>query len=121
MVIGPRYNDSCGSLLFANMKKLVLTAMAMLGLTLAAFGQSYISIDNTIDPVGGIAIDTIGNYYTGTYGLEIWAKTGAIGDNINSFNGQPGGAVIAYANLATDGYLLGEPLPIRAWTIQAQS
>jgi PEP-CTERM motif len=106
MVIGPKYNDSCGGLLFANMKKLVLTAMAMFGLTLAALGQSYIAIDNQL-AVGGVAIDTAGNLYTGTYGLEIWAKTGAIGENINSFNGQLGGANTAYPNLALDGYVLG--------------
>jgi hypothetical protein len=91
---------------YANMKQLVLTAMAMAGLTLFALGQSQIVIDNQ-SAVGAVAIDTAGNYYTGTYGLEIWAKTGAIGDNINSFNGQLGGAKTAYANLAVDGYELG--------------
>jgi PEP-CTERM motif len=90
----------------ANMKQLVLIAMAMVGLPLCALGQSQIIIDNQL-AVGSVAIDSVGNYYTGTYGLEIWAKTGAIGDNINSFNGQPGGAITAYANLAMDGYMLG--------------
>jgi PEP-CTERM motif len=88
------------------MKKLLLTAIAIVGLTLPSFGQSQIVVDNQL-AVGSVAIDSVGNYYTGTYGLEIWAKTGAIGDNINSFNGQPGGAITAYANLAMDGYLLG--------------
>jgi PEP-CTERM motif len=110
MVIGPKYNDSCGSLLFANMKQLVLTAMAMVGLTSAAFGQGslggWIGVDNSWS-LGAVSIDTVGNWYTGTYGLEIWAKSGAIGDNINSFNGQSGVADIAYANLAVDGYVLG--------------
>jgi hypothetical protein len=54
--------------------------------------------------VGGVAIYTAGNYYTGTYGVEIWAKTGAIGANINSFNGN--NPATAYANLSADGYVL---------------
>jgi hypothetical protein len=80
--------------------------MVLVGLTQAALGQSFIAIDNQL-AVGGVAVDTAGNYYNGTYGLEIWAKTGAIGDNINSFNGQFGGANSAYPNLALDGYVLG--------------
>jgi PEP-CTERM motif len=86
------------------MKKL-LTGIALAGLTLAAVGQGSVAVDNQT-AVGGIALDTPGNYYTGKYGLEIWAKTGAIGANINSFNGVYGGVVTAYANLAADGYVL---------------
>jgi hypothetical protein len=82
----------------------------MFGLTLAALGQGsiggWIGVDNTLS-IGAVTVDTAGNWYTGTYGVEIWAKSGAIGGNINSFNGQPGGTVIAYANLALDGYVLG--------------
>jgi hypothetical protein len=84
------------------MKKL-LTGMALASLTFAALGQGSIGVDNSTAG-GGIAINTAGSYYTGTYGLEIWAKTGAIGGNINSFNGN--NPSTAYANLSADGYVL---------------
>jgi PEP-CTERM motif len=87
-------------------RKRVLTAMVLVGLTSAAFGQGWIAVDNSIS-IGAVTVDTAGNWYAGPYGVEIWAKSGAIGDNINSFNGQPGGAVSAYANLAADRYVLG--------------
>jgi hypothetical protein len=88
------------------MKPFVLTGMAMVGFTLATLGQSWIYVDNTVS-IGGVTIDTAGNYYNGPYGVEVWAKPGAIGDNINSFNGQAGGANTAYGSLAADGYVLG--------------
>jgi PEP-CTERM motif len=84
------------------MKKL-LTGMALASLTFAALGQGSVVVDNQ-SAGGGIAVNAPASYYTGTYGLEIWAKTGAIGANINSFNGN--NPSTAYANLSADGYVL---------------
>jgi hypothetical protein len=82
------------------MKKL-LTGLALAGLAFTALGQGSVAVDNQISE-GGIVL-TPGHYYTGPYGLEIWAKTGAIGGNINQFNTVEGNAALAYAYLAADG------------------
>jgi PEP-CTERM motif len=92
----------------------LLMGMALAGSTLAALGQGSVLVDNQT-AVGGIAIYIAGNYYTGPYGVEIWAKTGAIGANINAFNGN--NPATAYANLSVDGYQLATTFADRTMTM----
>jgi len=58
------------------MKK-VLATVAAIGLTVAAFGQGAINLDNSVGAAGGPTLDSAGNYYSGTYGLEVWYQNGS--------------------------------------------
>jgi PEP-CTERM motif len=88
------------------MKKNILTVLSSLVLALGAFGQGSVIINNFAS-IGGITIDTAGNWYSGTFGMEVWMLNGTnVPSNINSFNGVEGGIVSAYVNLAADGFRL---------------
>ena len=88
------------------MKKNILTILASLVLALGAFGQGSVVMNNFAS-VGGITVNTPGNWYSGVFGMEVWMLNGTnVPSNINSFNGVEGGIVNAYANLSADGFHL---------------
>jgi len=96
------------------MKKLILTALTVVGLAAGVFAQGYFQFDmNSIN--NGIAVDTAGSYLaSGPFNWEAWILNGTpssaqIGA-IDAFNGQPGGSISAYALLASDGFI-EQPLP----------
>jgi hypothetical protein len=92
------------------MKKSLL-AIATLGLTLTAFGQGAVIIDNNNAP-GYLDIYRDGNHYSGSFGLEVWYKNASAADNaINSLNGIDGQAANAYALLTADGFSLATTIP----------
>jgi hypothetical protein len=83
-----------------------LTHGLTLGLTLTAFGQGAVIIDNSFAPgyldhlVNGVA-------YSGPFGFEVWYKNADAPDNaINSLNGMPYEQANAYALLTADGFSL---------------
>jgi len=83
------------------MKKLVITTLATVGLALGAFAQGSIILDNSTASYG-IANTTPGNYYTGTYGLELWVdNAAAVPAGING-----AANTAAYAALTTTGFKL---------------
>ena len=86
--------------------KELLIGLAAVGLTLSAFGQGAIFIDNNLAN-GYLSIGTAGNHYSGVFGLEVWYKndpTSAADTAINSLNGRwPG---LSYPLLTADGFTL---------------
>jgi len=86
------------------MKKIAAISLAVLGLSVGAFAQGSINLDDsTISP--GVALDTAGNYYTGTYGIQVYVlNTTTLPGNVNSFDGVSSST--AYANMLADGYTL---------------
>ena len=93
------------------MKKVLLTVAAV-GLTLVAFGQGSVSLDNSQNAVGGPTLDTAGNYYGGSFGVEVWYRNGTtIDTGINALSGTAApGANNAYALLTADGFTLATTL-----------
>jgi hypothetical protein len=82
------------------MKKLVLTGIATLALAMGAFAQGYISLSDASSSFG-VADGTAGNYYNGTYGIEVWELSG-----VTSVPAGINGAanVAAYTALAAGGF-----------------
>jgi hypothetical protein len=53
------------------MKRLTLTCTAALALGTGACAQGIIDLDDSLN-TNGVAIVYLGNYYTGTFGMEVW-------------------------------------------------
>lgn len=53
------------------MKKLILTGVALAAFTLGAFAQGSFVLDSS-SLNNGVTLNTPGNWYSGTYGLEVW-------------------------------------------------
>jgi hypothetical protein len=87
------------------MNKQMLVAVAALGTALGAPAQGTISLsDADIPPY--VATDTAGNYYTGAFGIEVWALNAATlpaGINVPP---APGSGITAYSLLVADGFSL---------------
>ena len=58
------------------MKTLALTGIAILAFSLVALAQGVIDLDDSTN-ANGVAISTAGNYYFGTFGMEVWELSGA--------------------------------------------
>lgn len=86
------------------MKKITTLGLAVFGLAAGAFAQGSVEIDNSIiNP--GVAIYTPGNYYTGTFGLDVYElNTTTLPSNINPYNGV--NPLLGYNNMIADGYSL---------------
>jgi len=83
------------------MKRLVLTGIATVALALGAGAQGIIGVDD-LNTQYGVAINTAGNYYSGTYGLELWElNAAAVPSGING-----AANTAAYAALSADGFKL---------------
>lgn len=84
------------------MKKLLITGIVTIGVAIGAFGQGAISLNNGAAN-NGITLDTAGNWFSGTYGLEVWVlnSSSQVG-NINGFAGLD--AFTAYNNMIADGF-----------------
>jgi hypothetical protein len=87
------------------MNKQILSAMATLSLAPGALGQGTIGLtDGDITP--GVATDTAGYYYTGTFGIQVWGINAAtVPAGINVSPG-PGSGVAAYNAMVADGFTL---------------
>jgi len=88
------------------MKKKIQTMviLTVAGWSAAALAQGSINLDDsTITP--GVAIGTAGNYYSGTYGIQLYElNTSTLPGNINPYNGVF--SLTAYNNMLADGYSL---------------
>ena len=58
------------------MKTLALTGIAILAFSLVGLAQGVIDLDDSTN-ANGVAISTAGNYYFGTFGMEVWELSGA--------------------------------------------
>jgi hypothetical protein len=87
------------------MKTQTLSAVATLGIALGAFAQGTIGLsDADIPPY--VATDIPGNYYTGTFGIEVWALNAAtLPAGINVTPG-PGSGIVGYNAMVADGFRL---------------
>jgi len=84
------------------MKRLAFTAVATLACALGAFAQGSINLDNSLPVFNyGLAINTAGNYYTGTFGLEVWELSGV--------SSVPAGINTASSGLAAYAAMSGTP------------
>ena len=83
------------------MKKLVFVGLAIIGCAFEAFPQGAIFVDSTIS-TNGVALGTAGEWYSGTFGIEIWELNArAVPSGINSATN-----VIAYNQLRASGFEL---------------
>lgn len=95
------------------MKKLILTALVLAGLTAGVMAQGYFQLDGN-NIANGVAINTAGNYLaTGPFNFEVWeANVGSVPAGIN-LAPAPGAGVLAYNTLtATGSGFLQEPAPV---------
>ncbi len=88
------------------MKTATLGCVAALAVARAAYGQGTISVYNGA-AINGVADLTVGNYYTGTYGLQVWAlspePTGsALTTLLSGIDGLTG--LQAYNAMVADGF-----------------
>lgn len=88
------------------MKKAIITSLAAITLVTGAYGQGSILLDNGAAN-NGITKDSPGNWYSGTYGMEVWVRNGT-NFNLNSINHYAGvdGGITAYSLLASGGFSL---------------
>jgi hypothetical protein len=78
--------------------------MAALGCPEVGSSQGAFVLDNSqLDY--GVAIDVAGNYYSGSYGMEVWMHNGVSSALVEAINSTPAG-LAAYNMLAADGFLL---------------
>jgi hypothetical protein len=83
------------------MKKLVLTAVVTLAFALSALAQGTITLSDD-DTQYGVAIYAPGNYYSGTFGMEVWELSGvtSVPAGINAPDG------VGYYALPAEGFKL---------------
>ena len=85
------------------MKRLALTGVATVTLALGSFAQGFIELNDAPDP-GGVAIGTAGNYYSGTFGMEVWELNGtSVPAGIN-LNPSAGSGLTGYNAMMKDGF-----------------
>jgi len=89
------------------MKKLLLTGLAVAGLTVGASAQGWFNLDTSSFLNNGVAEGSNTGWYTGTAGFEVWELNGTTAATINAINtaALTSGAG-AYALLAADGFKL---------------
>ena len=92
----------------SSMKKQIIIATTLLGAAAVTLGQGTIGLSGIYDDTftGSVTVDSPGNYYTGTYGIEVWAlnaTTLPAGINISP---APGSGVAAYNAMVADGFTL---------------
>ena len=87
------------------MKRILATTAAVVGLSVAAYAQGSIDVNNG-SSLYGISSGSMANYYGGIYGLEVWLLNGSSFDisTINTFAGN--NALAAYNALTANGFSL---------------
>jgi hypothetical protein len=86
------------------MKRLTLTGVAALTFALGVFAQGTINLDNSLNATG-VAIGTAGNYYSGTYGMEVWELNAtSVPAGIDGLPSVDSG-VVAYNTMVNDGFI----------------
>jgi hypothetical protein len=97
------------SVLSLVMKKTMLIVLATAGLTVGALAQGpgTILLRNAFtQPLAAVDTDTLGNHYTGTFGIEVWGlNAAAVPPGIN-LDPRPGSGVAAYSALQAEGFTL---------------
>ena len=84
------------------MKKLLTTSLATAAFAFGAFAQGSINLNNGAAN-NGITWAVAGNWFSGTYGLEVWILNSSTQvNNINNFAGVD--ALTAYNNMIADGF-----------------
>jgi hypothetical protein len=82
----------------------MVSAMAALGLTLGAMAQGAFNLDDT--PIApGLAVNSPGNYYNGTFGMEVWELNGTIIPAGINLSGAPGSGVLGYNTMVVAGFV----------------
>ena len=86
------------------MKTLILSAAAALSLSLDALAQSNFALDDTPIP-SGLVVNAPGNWYSGTFGMEVWELNGtSIPAGIN-LGAAPGSGVLGYNAMVAAGFV----------------
>jgi hypothetical protein len=86
------------------MKKRMLALVAVFGVSLVALAQGSINLANELVPHGGLAVDNPGNYYVGTFGMEVWElNSTSIPAGIN-VSAASGAGVLSYAAVVAAGF-----------------
>lgn len=88
------------------MKKSIATLLVAINFGAGAYGQGSILLDNS-SANNGITIYQPNNWFSGTYGLEVWVRNGTNFDlnSINQYAGVEGG-LLTYPLLASEGFSL---------------
>ena len=89
------------------MKKTMLIVVVTIGLAVGALAQGAIELQNRyLLPSVPVDTDTLGNHYTGTFGIEVWGlNAAAVPPGIN-LGPSPGSGVAAYSTMQADGFVL---------------
>jgi hypothetical protein len=87
------------------MKKRMLALVAVFGVSLVAPAQGSFLLANELVWQGGLAVDNPGNYYVGTFGMEVWElNSTSIPAGIN-LSAASGAGVLAYAAMVAAGFV----------------
>ena len=90
------------------MKKTMLIVVVAIGLAVGAFAQGGTIWLHTplAPPYPAVDTDTLGNHYTGAFGIEVWGlNAAAVPPGIN-LGPSPGSGVAAYSTMQADGFVL---------------
>jgi hypothetical protein len=90
------------------MKKQIIILTALLSAAGITLGQGTINLYSAYDDTytGGVTVDSAGNYYTGTYGLQVWALNSTTLPAGINLSPAPGSGVAAYNTMVADGFTL---------------
>jgi uncharacterized protein (TIGR03382 family) len=87
------------------MKKQMLSAVATLSVALGALAQGSFVLDNTLLP-SALAVGAPGNWYSGTFGMEVWELNGtSILSGVN-LSDAPGSGMLGYNAMVAAGFVL---------------
>jgi len=86
------------------MKTEMLSVVGLLSLNVGALAQGSFNLDDTPIP-SGLVVDAPGNWYSGTFGMEVWELNGtSIPAGIN-LSAAPGSGVLGYNAMVAAGFV----------------
>jgi PEP-CTERM motif len=84
------------------MKKIIITGTMIVGLSLGALAQGSINLENA-DISPGVALNTAGNYFSGTYSLQVWLLNSTAAGTPTALDGMS--AQAAESAMIADGFI----------------
>ncbi len=91
------------------MKEQIIIVTTLLSAAWVTLAQGTINLSDILPNQqipAGVAVDSAGNYYTGTYGIQVWALNSTTLQSGINLTPAPGSGVAAYNAMVADGFTL---------------